>query len=336
MRGGSESKAARDWVGRKMTRSVRGGGSRSEATYRVRRLLRAAVAGLRHFAYAGPRPKQGPQSPVRRPRLGLALGGGFARGLAHVGVLKLLQANRIPIDALAGTSAGAIAAAALACGRPLDELMEQAKDIRWSSVGRWTIPSLGFATNQRMERMLVSVLGCTRFEELKIPLAVVAADICTGETAIFRRCDLIQPIRASCSVPGLFVPVEIEGRMLVDGAIVSNVPVGALRDFDVDVKVAISLGAGERPRRPKNLFQVVGNAFQIAEAQAEQKWRRQCDLVIEPDVAAFDWDDFEHFPELVRAGEVAARRSLPALRALLEGDRRQESGVARARSAAVP
>jgi NTE family protein len=308
-----------------MTGSARDDGSRSAAASWAMKLLRAAVAGLRDFAYAGPRSNLSPQAPVTRPRLGLALGGGFARGLAHIGVLRVLWANRIPIDALAGTSAGAIAAAALACGRPLDELMEQAREMRWSSVGRWTIPSLGFATNQRMERMLTAMLGCRRFEELKIPLAVVAADISTGETVIFQSGDLIQPIRASCSVPGLFVPVEIEGRMLVDGAIVSNVPVGALRDFGVDVKVAISLGAGERPRRPKNLFQVVGNAFQIAEAQAEEKWRRHCDLVIEPDVAAFDWDDFEHFSELVRAGEVAARRSLPALRALLEGDRRQET-----------
>jgi len=312
---------------------MRGGGSSPEPTSRARRVLRAALAGLREFAYAGPRPSPTPQPPAARPRLGLALGGGFARGLAHIGVLRVLQASRIPIAALAGTSAGAIAAAALACGRPLDELVEHARKMRWSSVGRWTIPSLGFATNQRMERMLTTVLGCTRFEELKIPLAVVAADITTGETVIFRSGDLIQPIRASCSVPGLFVPVEVEGRMLVDGAIVSNVPVGALSDFGVDVKVAISLGAGGWPRRPTNLFQVVGNAFQIAEAQAEENWRRQCDLVIEPDVAAFDWDDFEHFSELVRAGEVAARRALPALRALLEGvrgrkigDRSQETG----------
>jgi NTE family protein len=304
-------------------------GSWSESMSRAIKVLRAVAAGLRDFAYAGPRPDLSPQPPTLRPRLGLALAGGFARGLAHVGVLKVFQANRIPIDALAGTSAGAVAAAALASGRPLDELSAMARNMRWSSVGRWTIPGLGFATNQRMERMLVTVLGCTRFEELKIPLAVVAADISTGETVIFRSGDLIQPIRASCSVPGLFVPVEIGGRMLVDGAIVSNVPVGALRDFDVDVKVAISLGAGERPRRPKNLFQVVGNAFQIAEAQAEERWRRQSDLVIEPDVAAFDWDDFEHFPELVRAGETAARHSLPALRALLEGDRRKETGVRR-------
>jgi len=307
-------------------------------------MLRAALAGLREFAYARPLPNLGPQPPALRPRVGLALGGGFARGLAHIGVLRVLQASRIPIDALAGTSAGAIAAAALASGRPLEELIEHAREMRWSSVGRWTIPSLGFATNQRMERMLTKVLACTRFEELKIPLAVVAADITTGEAVIFRSGDLIQPIRASCSVPGLFVPVEVEGRMLVDGAIVSNVPVGALTDLGVDVKVGISLGAGERPRRPENLFQVVGNAFQIAEAQAEDKWRRRCDLVIEPDVAAFDWDDFDHFSELVRAGEVAARRALPALRSLLEGvrghkieDRRtrrsQETGVRRTRVA---
>jgi NTE family protein len=251
-----------------------------------------------------------------RPRVGLALGGGFARGLAHLGVLRVFAENKIPIDVLAGTSAGAIVAAAFASGRRIEEMLEQAKEMRWKSVGRWTIPSMGFATNQRMERMLSQLLCCYRFEELKIPLAVVATDISTGEMVVFRHGDLIQPLRASCSVPGLFVPVEIQGRLLVDGAIASNVPVSTLRDFGVDLAVAVSLRAGRQ--RPTNMFQVVGQALQIAESQAEEKWRRQCDLIVEPEVAEFNWDDFERLPDLVRAGEEAARRSLPALQAMLE------------------
>ena len=137
----------------------------------------AAIREIRRFAYSRPIPRDQGQEPLRRPRLGLALGGGFARGVAHIGVLKVLVENQIAIDALAGISAGSMAAAAFASGCTIEEMILAARSLRWTKFARWTIPRLGFATNERMDLLLSKLLHCRTFEQLKIPLAVVAADI---------------------------------------------------------------------------------------------------------------------------------------------------------------
>jgi NTE family protein len=280
--------------------------------------LRSGVRRIREFAYPPPPvPSDGESVPVR-PRVGVALGGGFARGLAHVGVLRVLVESGIPIDALAGTSVGSVAAAAFASGVPVEQMAEEARKIRWKSFARWTIPRLGFASNDRMETMLRRVLRCTRFEELRIPLAVVAADISTGEAVVFRHGDLIPPLRASCSFPGLFTPVPYEGRLLVDGAIVETVPAEALADFGVDTVIAVDLKTNGAGHVPTNIFQVVGQAFQIAQHLNQAPWREHCDLVIEPEVSDFRWDDFVRADELIAVGEYATRQALPAVRALLK------------------
>jgi NTE family protein len=251
--------------------------------------------------------------------MGLALGGGFARGVAHVGVLKVLLENGIPINALAGTSAGSLAAAAFASGCSIHELVAAARKLRWNRIARWRFSRLGFASNERMESVLSDLLHCRTFEQLKIPLAVVAADVTTGEAVIFREGSLILPIRASCCFPGLFTPIAYRGRLLVDGVVAGSVPVAALQEMDVDVIVGVHMtSTGSRPR-PTNLFQVVGESFQIIENLNQSKWRSRCDVVIEPKVQNVRWDEFERADELIAAGEAAARAALPALRLLVQG-----------------
>jgi NTE family protein len=277
--------------------------------------LHAVIREIRRFAYSPPiPPKQGEQS-FRRPRVGLALGGGFARGIAHVGVLKVLVENQIPIDALAGISSGSIAAAAFASGCTIEELTLAARKLRWNRFARWTIPGLGFATNERMNVLLAEMLHCRTFEQLKIPLAVVAADIRTGKAVIFRKGDLIMPVRASCSFPGMFVPIEYNGRLLVDGVVVGSVPVMVLRGMDVVVGVNVQ-SHGFR-LGPCSLFEVVGESFQIAQNMNGSTWRDQCDLAIEPNLEDSSWDEFGRAGALIAAGEIAARKALPALRNLL-------------------
>ena len=161
------------------------------------------------------------------------------------------------------------------------------------------------------------MLHCTKFEKLSIPLAVVATDISTGEPVIFRRGDLARAIRASSAVPGLFAPVECDGRPLVDGSIVCGVPAAAVAGLGVDKIVGVCLNFGRMNHRPTNFFQVVGQAFQIADARTQGTWRPQCDLVIEPDVSRFTWDDFDCLDEFIAAGETATRVALPRLRELL-------------------
>ncbi len=288
---------------------------RSQVEAQLGKVLLAAIREIRRFAYSRPIPSNQHKQPLPRPRLGLALGGGFARGVAHIGVLKVLVENQIAIDALAGTSSGSIAAAAFASGCTIEEMTLAARSLRWSRFARWTFPRLGFATNERMDLLLSKILHCRTFEQLKIPLAVVAADIRTGEAVTFREGDLGMPVRASCSFPGLFVPIEYHGRLLVDGVVVGSVPVTALRGMDV--VVAVNVQNNGFLQRPSSLFEVVGECFHITQNLTQSTWRDHCDLAIELKLDAFRWDDFARADEMIAAGEMAARRALPALRNLL-------------------
>lgn len=286
--------------------------------WKLSRALNSLVGALREFAYASSLPV--PRVPITvRPRVGVALGGGFARGLAHIGVLKVLVENNIPIDVLAGVSVGSIVGAGFASGLSPSEMIDVAKKTQWRTFGRWTVSKLGLATNERMATWLRGTLRASTFEDLAIPLFVVAADLSNGEAVTFRSGDLIAPVRASCSFPGLFVPIAYDGRLLVDGAIVGSVPVSPLRDSKVGVSIGVHLKMSGGPAHvPTNLFQVIGQSFQIAQTQNVAAWRGYCDVVIEPEVNGFDWDDFKRVDELVEAGERAASDTLPEIRALVK------------------
>ncbi len=282
------------------------------------RALHSIVRGVRKFAYTRPSSNPSINIAIDRPRIGLALGGGFARGIAHVGVLKVLIENGVTVDAIAGTSAGSIAAAAFASGCTVEEMIASVRKLRWHKFARWRFCRMGFASNERMESLLTEIFRCRTFEQTRIPLAVVAADLATGEAVTFREGGLVLPVRASCCFPGLFVPVEYRGHRLVDGVVVASVPVAPLRDMGANVIVGVHLKGNRSSAPVTNLFQVVGDSFQIMQDRNQSNWRHECDLVIEPKVLHFRWDDFERADELVAAGEDAARAALPALKHLLE------------------
>jgi len=158
-----------------------------------------------------------PQIQQRPIGIGLALGGGFARGIVHVGVLKALEKENIPISFVAGTSVGALIGAAYCSGVTPSELEEIAARVRFRDLARWTLSRYGFATNQRMISFLNRILKVKTFEELRIPLAITATDFASGDGVVFRSGPLADPVRASCAYPGVFLPVMVNGRLLVDG-----------------------------------------------------------------------------------------------------------------------
>jgi NTE family protein len=155
--------------------------------------------------------------PPKMPKIGVALGGGFARGLAHIGVFKVLEEEKIPVDFIAGTSVGSVIGAAYASGISAKELEEIAAIVRFKDFSRWSLSRFGLFSNDKMALFLRKVLRCKTFEELRIPLAIAATDIITGEPAVFTSGDLVDPVRASCAYPGMFQPVKIGNRLLVDG-----------------------------------------------------------------------------------------------------------------------
>ena len=250
----------------------------------------------------------------KRPRIGVALGGGFARGLAHVGVLKVLEENNIPVDYIAGTSVGAVIGAAYCSGISASELVELARLVRMRDFSRWTISRFGIASNDRMAGFLGRMLKCRTFEELKIPLAVVATDFVTGEEAVFTKGPLVDPVRASCAYPGMFLPVKYNGRLLVDGLLAQAVPTPALREMGADRVLAIYLSAHwVNLNGPRHVFDVIGQCFSIAQAKMTSVWQGAADLILQPDIRGFSYDAFDRADELVAVGEAAARQALPTL-----------------------
>lgn len=259
------------------------------------------------------------EEPRRAPSIGLALGGGFARGIAHIGVLKVLEEAGIPIRAVTGTSVGALIGAAYCSGLSCDELDAVAHSVRFTTFARWTLSRFGFASNDRMVSFLDRTLKVKTFEELRIPLGVAATDFNTGEGVVFHSGSITDAVRASCAYPGMFLPVEIRGRYLIDGMLSHPVPTRPLREMGAERVLAVHLkGTWAKGGPPRHLFDVIGQSFAIAQDAMSSLWKDAADLVIEPDVAGFAYDDFKRADDLVRAGEVAMRNALPEVRKWLE------------------
>ena len=270
----------------------------------------------------------------RRPAIGVALGGGFARGIAHVGALKVLEQEGIPISIVAGTSVGALIGAAYCSGVTLQELEDMAASIRFSNFARWTLSRCGFASNDRMISFLTRILKVKTFEELRIPLGVTATDFNTGEGVVFHSGSIIDPVRASCAYPGMFLPVQIRGRYMVDGMLSHPVPTRPLREMGADRVLAVHLrGTWANGGAPRHLFDVIGQSFAIAQDAMSSVWRQAADLVIEPDVAGFAYDDFKRAKDLIRVGEAAMRSAMPEVRKWLAAP--EDAPVVKARPAAA-
>jgi len=253
-----------------------------------------------------------------RTGIGLALGGGFARGFAHLGVLQVLEQNHVSISHIAGTSVGSILGAAYASGAPLSRIIETCRTLRFRDIARWRVSRLGLASNQRLENLIERVFESRQFEDLRIPLAVVATDLTSGEPVVFTQGNLADAIRASCAFPGLFEPVEIGTRCLADGGLVAPVPTRAARELGATTVIGVSVGIQDGHRgAPTNIFQVVSRAVNAAQKHQLEVWERHADLVLRPDVQSLAWDDFHRAEEAIEAGAVAARRALPRIEKLL-------------------
>ena len=254
-----------------------------------------------------------------RPGIALALGGGFARGFAHLGVLRVLEQNHIPISHIAGTSVGSVFGAAYASGAPLARILATSRTIRFRDIARWSVSRLGLASNHRLADLMERVFDSTQFEDMKIPLAVVATDLATGDPVVFRQGPLVDAIRASCAFPGLFEPIQIGTRCLADGGLVAPVPTQAARQLGGSIVVGVSVGVQDGYRgAPKNMFQVVARAVSAAQKHQLDTWERHADLVIRPDVNSLAWDDFERAGEAIEAGAAAAQLALPRIQKLLK------------------
>jgi NTE family protein len=235
-----------------------------------------------------------------------------------------LREAEIPIDCVSGTSVGALIAIGYCAGASLEEMAKVGETTSFADFGRWTPSWLGLATNRRMEKYLARFTTAKTFEELRTPLAIATTDINAGVSVYYSHGPIAPPLRASCAYPGLFVPIQFEGRTLVDGFLTAPVPVEGALLLGADVVIAVYLEAGT-VEQPRTFTDVLSRAFNIVQRHSDLAWRTQADVIIEPDVKSFVWDDFSRTPEMVAAGEVAALAALPQIRAVLRGEKRDSA-----------
>lgn len=248
----------------------------------------------------------------------MALGGGFACGFAHLGVLQVLEQQQIPIRAIAGTTFGAIFGAAYASGVPVGRILATFAKVRLRQAACWRLRGVESANSRKLDVLLKVILQADSFEELLIPFAAVATDLASGDPVVFRHGELRNALRASCAFPGLFQPMRIGTRSLADGSLVSPVPAREARELDPGCVVGVFVGpqdacAGD----PDNVFQAVSRAVNAAHKSQSEGWEKESDLLLRPDVPALHWDDFAQAEKALSAGAAVARRALPRIRKFL-------------------
>ena len=244
-------------------------------------------------------------------KVGLALGGGGAKGVAHIGVLKALEDAKVRPDFIAGTSVGAMVAAMYAFNVSIDTITNIARDLTLSQITTFKLNKTGFFTADPLKEILVEYLGEANIEDASIPLAIVATDLKKGEEVIFTHGPLADAVCASASIPGVYIPMKMGERTLVDGGIVQSVPVGAVKDMGAGVIIASQLGGLGVYEEPKNVLDVMRNAFDIALSRRTREEVKEADLVIAMDLRDFSISaNTERYDELFTIGYDTAAKEL--------------------------
>ena len=256
-------------------------------------------------------------APPAAPKIALALGGGAARGFAHVGVIKALEAQGIVPDIIVGTSAGSVVAALYAGGANGFELQKLALSMEDGSVSDWVLPDRGFIRGEALQNFVNKALVNRPMNALPRKLAVVATELQTGEMTVLRSGDVGLAVRASSSVPGVFQPVRIGGREFVDGGLVSPVPAKVARDMGADLVIAVDISSKPKNAKVSSMIDVLLQTFTIMSTTVAQYELGQADVVIRPDVGSIGGTDFQSKHLAILEGEKAAAEKMEQIRAAL-------------------
>lgn len=274
-----------------------------------------------------------PAAPSKRPpRIGLALGGGAARGFAHVGVIQVLEEAGIKVDLVAGTSAGSLVAALHASGRNGSQLQRIADTMDEATFADWTLPlfSRGMLRGDALARYVSQQVGGRRIEDCPLPLGIVATDLQSGQGVLFQRGDIATAVRASSAVPGLFQPVSISGREYVDGGLVAPVPVRQARQMGAELVIAVDISQVPEANSPTDMFQILLQTFTIMSKSINSLELRGPELVVvRPALNGVSGADFSARRRAIQAGRHAMQQALPQLRAAIEAGMRDLDAAAR-------
>lgn len=258
--------------------------------------------------------------PARRPpRLGLALGGGAARGFAHVGVIQVLEQNGIRPDVVVGTSAGSLVAALYASGKGAAELERAALSMEEAALTDWSLPIMGrgMLRGEALARYVRQAVDGQVIENMALPLGILATDLATGQGVLFRRGDAAQAVRASSAVPGVFTPVSIAGREYVDGGLVAPVPVSQARAMGAEVVLAVDISSDPQGNVTSGVLSLLLQTTAIMGQSINRHELAQAEVVLRPSLSGVGSADFTSRQRSIEAGRAAMRAALPRLKAEL-------------------
>jgi len=259
-------------------------------------------------------PPPPPPKPLRPPLIGLALGGGAARGFAHIGVIQVLEEAGIPVSLVAGTSAGSLVAALYAAGRNGATLARLALAMDESAITDWAFPGRGLIRGEALARYVREQTGGKLIEQLPLPLGIVATDLDNGQAVLFQRGDVGAAVRASSAVPAIFQPVKIGTREYVDGGLVSPVPVRFARQMGAELVIAVDISSPPDGNATSDPFKLLLQTFAIMARSITQFELKDADVVLRPRLAGVSSADFTARQRAIDAGREAATAALPALR----------------------
>jgi NTE family protein len=246
----------------------------------------------------------------KEQKIGLALGGGAVLGAAHIGVLRAIDEMGIEIDYIAGTSIGAFVAGLYAFGLNWEEIQYISENLNWLDISGLSFSNMGLLSNRKMGDLIREKIGNVNLEDSPLPVAMIAADIETMEKVILSSGDVGRAAMASTSIPGIFTPVEINGRLLVDGGIVENVPISPLVDMGADIIIAVNLNSDHKNKRPENILEILLRTFVMTSNTATQFQTRNADILIKPDLSEFNVIDMNQSSDLIEKGYQEAIRIL--------------------------
>jgi NTE family protein len=244
-------------------------------------------------------------------KLGLALGGGAALGAAHVGVLKAMNELGLKPDVISGTSIGAFVAAHVAFGTALDKLEEIAVELDWLDVSAFKLSKMGMLSNERLGKMILKQLGKVNIEDSEVPLCMIATDIGKGEKVVLKEGPLFKAVMASSCLPGIFIPVEWDNRLLVDGVLCENVPVSPLKDMGANTIIGVDLTTNRQYKRPENIVDVLINTFDIGLDNMVKTQLADVNVkMIQPELSAYNMADTGKGEKLIEEGYQAAIKAM--------------------------
>ena len=254
--------------------------------------------------------------PKRPPKIGLALGGGAARGFAHVGVIQVLEEAGLRPDFVTGTSAGSLVAAIYASGKTGAQLQQVAETMDEATIADWSLPIFGrgMLRGEALARYVNTQVGGRLIESFQIPLGIVATDLHSGQSILFRRGDTGTAVRASSAVPAVFQPVGINGRDYVDGGLVSPVPVRYARQMGAELVIAVDISSSPEGNAARDTLQILLQTFTIMGKSINAYELKEADVVVRPSLADTSGADFSSRRRSIEAGRAAMLQALPGLR----------------------